>query len=388
MKAPQRLLCLLLTFLALPAFAEDEGEDVMARQRWEHERRAYPNREIPRGARAEAVRQLEAMRSDRHSLAALPGGWEPIGPAPIEEGQVLGGQRARPVSGRVSSFAVDPRDPRHWIAGAAYGGVWRSTDAGASWATTTDSQETLAIGAVAFDPSTPGVLYAGTGEASFGGDSYLGAGLLKSTDSGRTWTLLAKERFTGSAFSTIIVQPKVGSTQTILAAVARGTNQGAHRSTNGGADWELLSAGPATDLVQHPDRPGSVIVAMGNPDGNALNGVYRSSPELSDPLSRFRAVPAPWSDFSEGRVGRISVALAPSMPDRLYVSIADVSNAQLLGLWYTDRIWAADLKKEDWKAIDTSPTNRTLSDGTTVLGYCASQCFYNLRLLVDRNDPD
>jgi hypothetical protein len=52
----------------------------------------------------------------------------------------------------------------------------------------TDGQDSLAIGALAIDPSDSNVVYAGTGEANQSCDSYFGIGLLKTTDGGATWT--------------------------------------------------------------------------------------------------------------------------------------------------------------------------------------------------------
>src|SRR4029453_18633597 len=49
-------------------------------------------------------------------------------------------------SGRVTSVAVDPADPQHWLIGAAMGGVWDTRDAGATWQPRTDGQPSLAVG--------------------------------------------------------------------------------------------------------------------------------------------------------------------------------------------------------------------------------------------------
>src|SRR6267154_2246700 len=99
--------------------------------------------------------------------------WINIGPAPIQGSFVFGS-----ISGRVMSIAVDPGNSSHWLAGAADGGVWATFNAGASWTPLTDDQATLAMGAIAFAPSKPMIVYAGTGDRSEAG-TYSGAGLLK-----------------------------------------------------------------------------------------------------------------------------------------------------------------------------------------------------------------
>src|SRR5439155_9052070 len=89
-------------------------------------------------------------------------------------------------------------------AGGAYGGVWKSTNAGAlspnqasvNWAPITDNEPTLAIGAIAIQPQlsspdpTKSVVLVGTGESNSSGDSYYGMGILRSADAGKTWTLI------------------------------------------------------------------------------------------------------------------------------------------------------------------------------------------------------
>ena len=57
--------------------------------------------------------------------------------------------------GRVAAIAVDPNDPKHLLLGAAGGGIWESPDTGATWKPRTDQMPSLAIGAIAFDPTTP-----------------------------------------------------------------------------------------------------------------------------------------------------------------------------------------------------------------------------------------
>src|SRR5206468_9545966 len=91
-------------------------------------------------------------------------------------------------AGRVAALAVDPRDPKVVYMGAAGGGVWKTTDGGQHWTPLTDDQPSLATGAIALAPSNPDIVYVGTGEQNNSGDSYYGAGVLKSTDGGATWT--------------------------------------------------------------------------------------------------------------------------------------------------------------------------------------------------------
>src|ERR1051326_3354982 len=180
----------------------------LRRLQWEfdYQQRAYPLGFIPEDASARARQQIQQAKSriSRHG-PVLGGGpqWVSIGPAPIVNGQIT---PPGPVSGRVTCIAVDPGNTARWLIGAAQGGIWETRNSGASWTPKSDDQASLAIGALAFAPSNPAVIYAGTGEGHFS-DSYAGAGLLASSDGGSTWQLRAATLFSGKSFSSIIVNP-------------------------------------------------------------------------------------------------------------------------------------------------------------------------------------
>jgi hypothetical protein len=92
------------------------------------------------------------------------------------------------VGNRVSAIAGIPGDPSTYYAGAASGGIWKSADGGNNWRPIFDDQKVAAIGALAVAPSSPNVVWAGTGEAWAIRDSDVaGDGVYKSVDSGKTW---------------------------------------------------------------------------------------------------------------------------------------------------------------------------------------------------------
>src|SRR5207302_9384495 len=97
------------------------------------------------------------------------------------------GQRA---GNRVASIAGVPGDPSTYYAGAASGGVWKTTDGGNRWDPIFDKQPVAAIGAIAVAPFDPGVIWVGTGEAWAIRDSdVMVNGVYLSTDCGKHWTL-------------------------------------------------------------------------------------------------------------------------------------------------------------------------------------------------------
>jgi hypothetical protein len=117
--------------------------------------------------------------------------WTQIGPAPlrIDDSQYQG---SGPDSGEVTDIAIDPRgssDQVIYIC-ANDGGIWKSTDGGASWQPKTDSMPSLSMGAVALDPGNPSIVYAGTGNY-FNNGFFKGVGIYRSENGGDTWTIPA-----------------------------------------------------------------------------------------------------------------------------------------------------------------------------------------------------
>src|SRR6478672_812034 len=68
------------------------------------------------------------------------------------------------MSGRITAIDVVESHPDTWYIGSASGGVWKTTNAGASWTSVFDEQPTLNIGSVAVQQSNPAVVWVGTGE--------------------------------------------------------------------------------------------------------------------------------------------------------------------------------------------------------------------------------
>ena len=104
-------------------------------------------------------------------------------------GEQRADSRQRAGRGGYRPVAADPGNADIFYLAAADGGVWKTTDGGVTWTPLTDSQITLAMGALAVAPGNSDFIYAGTGEANNPIDSLYGMGVLKSTDGGQSWTL-------------------------------------------------------------------------------------------------------------------------------------------------------------------------------------------------------
>tara|TARA_R110002096_G_scaffold434360_3_gene655708 strand:- start:9541 stop:12348 length:2808 start_codon:yes stop_codon:yes gene_type:complete len=116
-----------------------------------------------------------------------------------KSGNLFNWQEAGPnvVGGRTRAIAVDVGDPtgNTVIAGAASGGIWKSTNGGASWDYKSDPNHNLSVTSISQDPNNTNVWYYSAGEISgntasgrLGSASYYGFGIWKSTNSGESWT--------------------------------------------------------------------------------------------------------------------------------------------------------------------------------------------------------
>ncbi len=178
---------------------------------------------------------------------------------------------ATPYSGRATAIALDPRDWHMAYLGTT-GGVWKTTNAGASWQILTDKVASPIIGALAVARSNPSIIYAGTGENSFSIDAYQStSSILKSTDSGATWTvkpfLPNTPGYTDNVYS-IVVDPTDSN------LVLAGSNEAIWRTTDGGSTWSQVLVHPITALLTDKNNPNIIYAGI---NGIYTQGVYSSA---------------------------------------------------------------------------------------------------------------
>jgi hypothetical protein len=282
---------------------------VLEAQRFLAQRGFTPGRRLV--AHATAVRRFSASLSDASPSAAAAQSqtatgmassstWQPLGPTAVQT------PNFGLVTGRVAALALDPSDPTGNLlyVGTTGGGVWRSNNAGVSTPSSivftplTDTvaalggiaDASISIGALTVQPGETGVILAGTGDPNDVLDSYYGAGVLRSTDGGNTWSLIQsttdkEEGLSGVDFS-FVGQGFAGfawstaNPQLVVAAVSQAyegtlvdadwsptSYEGLYYSTDSGATWHLatITDGSGND-VQGPLDP---VV----PPGNAATAV-------------------------------------------------------------------------------------------------------------------
>lgn len=171
-----------------------------------------------------------------------------LGPRPIQNEYWSGVANA---SGRVVSIAPHPIDANTCYIASASGGVWKTTDGGTTWTPLTDQLSNMNHGAIAIDPSNPDTIYAGTGEYTTGS---LGDGLFRSTDAGATWTRIADASVVGSQISGVAIDPTNPSIIHVTGS------RGYIRSGDAGATWAQILRNSCSSLALDTVNPANVYI--------------------------------------------------------------------------------------------------------------------------------
>jgi len=265
-----------------------------------------------------------------------------------------------PVGNRVASVTGVPGDFNTYYAGAASGGIWKSVDAGIHWLPVFDDKDVSSIGALAVAPSNPSIVWAGTGEPWIRSHISLGNGVYKSIDAGRTWTKMGLDA-TGRV-GRIAIDP-VNPDIVFIAAQGHSygpqRERGIYRTKDGGRTWEqVLFVDENTggiDVVMDPSNSKKLFAATwqfeihtwGRESGGPGSGLYMSS-DGGTSWTRLRGNGLPTHD-----VGKISVAIARTNPNRVYALIETGDGVPVHGQ-PTDNgeLWRSEDGGTNWRVVN------------------------------------
>lgn len=379
------------------AGARQEGPVTTIEQQ-QYAARAFPQTDIPPAAYSLGTNQYNLVSNYLNGA----NNWRLLGPtyAPGAVYHDFYNGNALAASGRATAIAADPTTCRSGGCGTVYlgtanGGVWKTTNGGSTWAPLfNDSIFTNAVGAIAVDPVNPKIVYVGTGEPNFSGDSNRGLGIYRTTNGGTTWAQFGFNQFVNRAITAIVIDPRGAgnpSTTRLYVTDASGVAgggatggsgsapylpaRGFYRSLNGGATWTRsnpgtaapgsaysLSNNPAHSLVMDPTNP-NVLWA-----GFTSQGLFRSTDDGQT-----------WSEIASGPANSISTTGLPGpnsgTADRYTLAIS--ANGQTLYVaWatpgYSQRIYKTT------NAQDASPSFTQLNAPNT----CGGQCWYDMPLAI------
>jgi hypothetical protein len=221
------------------------------------------------------------------SAAAASAQWREQGPGPTLNGQAEG-LPDNPVSGAINAIAVDYRHPGRIYVGTVNGGIWKSVNTRSgnpNWVPLTDLKlPALSINSLAISPLDSRTIFAGTGStSSFGFEGSAGFGVVRSTDGGASWSVLASSTFTGRRINSIVpLAYSTGAGQVVLAATLF-DGGGVFRSTDSGASFTRVSGSNGlpdagvSSLVADPWHTHRLYAAVpASFGGGAAAGIYRS----------------------------------------------------------------------------------------------------------------
>lgn len=265
---------------------------------------------------------------------------DPASEAPVSS-MLLSGLRARSIGpavmgGRISDIAFDPVTPTTFYVATAHGGLMKTTDNGASFVGVTDNENVSSMGAVAVAPSDPKVVWLGTGEANDRNSSGWGRGVYRSTDAGATWTHVGLKD--SKTIARIVVHPTDPATAWVAAMGdlwQPGGERGCYKTSDAGQTWTaVLKADGADagivgcgDIAMAPSDPNTLFAVLyarqrtpwsfaAGPDatgGRDVGGIFRSTDGG-----------ATWAKLTKGlpsRIGRVGLAVFPKNPKIVYAVV-------------------------------------------------------------------
>ena len=330
------------------------------------------------------------MEKDRDSPADPLIAWSELGPGNV--------------GGRTRALIINPANASIMYSAGVAGGVWKTTDGGATWVPLDDFMANIAVTCLAFEPGNPNVIYAGTGEGFFNADGVRGAGIFKSINAGGIWTRLP---FTANNVDFQFVNDIVVSNVNVQHLYAA-TRSGVLRSLDGGTTWSLVlsvpAVGPSTtgvrgamDLVMRTDQATDYIFAAA---GTAFSA---GEPQSHIFRNNDAGGAGTWDDvYTEATMGRTSLAIAPSNQSVIY-ALSDSTEASnynlgLLGVFrsassgdvgsWTTQVRNTSVNKQDTLLL-SNPINAALVEcGFGPTNNFLNQGWYDNVIAVDPTDAN
>jgi len=353
-----------------------KSRKVYKRFEWDYKQRAFPYDTIP-GTRYRQDISREILKIKYNNKADLDNcEWHSIGPV---------GVNYDPwgiVTGRIKALAVHPTDPNTIYIGAANGGIWKTTDGGATWLDIGGNLETLSFGAIAIDPNNPETVYAGSGETYEFSWCWVfsGKGLFKSTDGGQNWIKITNGFGEYTHFSDLVVSPY--NPNIVLGAMGNGNffigdtlpNEGIWKSTDAGITWnKTLDEPDANDILFHPFNQNIVYATIGGWNANA--GFYISTDQGNTWTLSNSGLPDPTT------IGRMFIDISKTNPNILYAVVFLMNSAPPF-----------NEHTNAYKSVDAGNTWNQISPGIHLGGNNGSgwidQGYWDLCIAVDPANPN
>src|SRR5262245_14343780 len=268
------------------------------------------------------------------------------------------------------------------------GGLWKTTNAGTTWTNISDSVGAAAVGSVALAPSNPGVVWMGTGDQANARSSYSGKGVFKSTDAGATW------QFMGLADSHHIARIVIHPTNPEIVYVAaighlfsKNPERGVFKTIDGGKTWKKVlfvnDGVGAIDLVVNRKTPATLYAAMYDKDRRPWQ-IVESGPESA--IYKSEDGGEKWTKLAgglpTGRIGRIGLDIYQKNPQILYALLENQNQrtgSDAREVSATSPLASGIIGNELYRTDDAGKTWRKVTD-VNVAGGKAPYSFNQMRI--------
>ncbi len=229
-------------------------------------------------------------------------------------------------SGRISDFAVNPRNPAEYYVASAAGGVWKTVNAGTTYTPVFDGEGSYSIGCVTIDPTNSSVVWVGSGENNNQRSVSYGDGVYKSENGGKSWKNMGLKN--SEHIANVVVDPSDPNTVYVAAygpVWSDGGDRGVYKSTDGGATWTCVKSVSAytgcNNLVMDPRNPKVLYAAFHQRQrkvftyigGGPESAVYKTT-DGGATWKKMEGLPS-------GDVGRIGIDVSPVNPDYVYAVV-------------------------------------------------------------------
>lgn len=293
--------------------AEQENEDPSAPYDFFAQTRAYPDAVFDTKAFEDLM--MSASAQNRNTAASTNGNWQIEGPTNI--------------GGRITCMAVSPTNSNVILIGTPGAGIYKTTNGGTTWTPVFDSNPFLYVGAIAYDPSNPNTVYAGTGDPDVPFTVFVGDGIYKSTDGGNTWTNMGLANT--KIINKIVVNPS-NSNEVYVAAlgnpIVADNNRGIYKTTNGGTTWtqvlQVDNQTGFTDIEINPSNPQVLYATSYTCIRNATVNIRYSNQARVYKTTNSGST---WNVLQGGlpnyKVNRYSICMSAQDPNKLYVAVSD-----------------------------------------------------------------
>lgn len=312
-----------------------KGSGYKVFKRWEYIMRGMISQDGSKPESGQALKEYQKFLNKNKSVA---GNWTNLGPIICPNCFGLG---------RVNTIAFHPTNVYTFYAGAASGGIWKTTNYGVTWSDLTNNLPILNVSSIIVNPVDPNIIYVGTGDKDNSGG---GLGIYKSTDGGASWA--ASNTTMGNVIvCEIIIHP--ANPAILLAA----TSSGIFKSTDSGSNWALTSDSLSYKSILFKPGDPSIVYAM-------HSGMFYRSVDTGN---SFTSITLPADNYYA------AMAVSPASPEIVYILQANNYQSP-----YNTIMKSTD-SGNSFSVICTSPPN--------MVGYSpfggGNQVWYDLALSVD-----